>query len=91
MRIDSPQLKEKEREFLLGEARRIINLLKKEFLLVDGSLCLEKTGNIKRPFHVFHDLGDFIPFFPQLGQSIPTPWSTYRESNPDPLVGSQMC
>lgn len=55
-------------DFLEKEARRIIDLLKKDFLLKDGSLCLEKVGEKKRPYHIFSDMGDFFPFLLYFGE-----------------------
>ena len=43
------------------EATRIIELLKQDFLLPDGSLCLKKVGE-ENLYHNFADLGDVIPF-----------------------------
>lgn len=55
-------------DFLEREAMRVINLLKTDFLMSDGSLCLEKVGESKRPNHIFPDMGDFLPFFIYFGE-----------------------
>ncbi len=45
------------------EAKRIIALLKSEFVFPDGSFFLEKEGNKIFPYRIYPDLGDFLPFF----------------------------
>ncbi len=52
-----------DNESLIKEAHRITSLLKKDFLLPNGALCLEKYGNEVFEHHIFPDLGDFLPFF----------------------------
>lgn len=49
----------------LKEANRIISLIKKEFVLNDGSLCLKKNylTNLKLNKKMWLDLGDWLPFF----------------------------
>jgi rhamnogalacturonyl hydrolase YesR len=49
----------------LQEANRIITLIKKEFILDDGSLCLKKNylTNVKLNKKMWLDLGDWLPFF----------------------------
>lgn len=44
------------------EARRIITLLKSDFVLDNGALCLNIHDDYKSPFHIFPDLGDILPF-----------------------------
>ncbi|HEY4509084.1 MAG TPA: hypothetical protein VJC13_02255 [Candidatus Paceibacterota bacterium] len=51
-----------------AEARRILDLLKRDFRLPDGALCLEKVGDQTSPHHIFPDLGDFLPFFLYFGE-----------------------
>lgn len=46
-----------------SEAQRIIHFLKKDFLLANGALTLTKIEHKKYPYHIFPDLGDFLPFF----------------------------
>lgn len=50
------------------EARRIIDLLKNDFVLDDGSLCLNINGDYKSHYHIFPDLGDVLPFFIYFGE-----------------------
>lgn len=57
-----------DNELLNKEARRIISLLKKDFLLPNGALCLEKYGKEFFKHHIFPDLGDFLPFFLYFGE-----------------------
>lgn len=45
------------------EARRIIKLLKTEFLLPDGAFFLERIDRQVVAKHIYPDLGDFVPFF----------------------------
>ena len=51
------------------EARRVIALVKEKFVLPDGSLLLERTGDYVFPHHIFPDLGDVAPFFLYFGES----------------------
>lgn len=44
------------------EASRIIALLKRDFLLPDGAFCIERENGAQRPFTIFADLGDTLPF-----------------------------
>lgn len=50
-------------EYLQDEAKRIINLLKNDFVLPSGEFFLEKNGDYIFSHHIFPDLGDFLPFF----------------------------
>lgn len=50
------------------EARRVIALVKSDFVGADGALILEKTGTQVRPEHIFPDLGDVVPFFLYFGE-----------------------
>ncbi len=50
------------------EARRIIDLLKKEFIFPDGSFFWEKEGKKIFSHHIHSDLGDFLPFFLYFGE-----------------------
>src|SRR4051812_5492138 len=50
------------------EAKRIIDLLKKDFVFSDGSFFLEKEGEKIFPHHIHSDLGDFLPFFLYFGE-----------------------
>ncbi len=50
------------------EARRIIDLLKSEFLFPDGGFFLEKEGDKIFSYHIHPDLGDFLPFFLHFGE-----------------------
>ncbi|MDQ5930512.1 MAG: hypothetical protein QG594_2300, partial [Bacteroidota bacterium] len=45
------------------EAKKVINLLKKDFVFPDGSFFLEKYGDNVFEHHIYPDLGDFIVFF----------------------------
>ena len=47
------------------EAIRIIELIKNEFVLSDGSLCLAKNYITGQKFNkkIWLDLGDWLPFF----------------------------
>lgn len=52
-----------EEDFYNSEAQRIIDFLKKDFLLESGTFTLTKIEDYKQPYHIFPDLGDFLPFF----------------------------
>ncbi len=58
-----------DNKFLNEEAKRVINLLKKDFVFPDGSFFLEKDGNKIFKHHIFPDLGDFIIFFLYFGET----------------------
>ncbi len=50
------------------EARRIIRLLRDDFRLPDGGFAIDKIGGHLMPQHIFHDLGDFVPFLMYFGE-----------------------
>ena len=54
--------------FLNQEAKRVISLLKKDFLMSNGTFFLEKYDNNISNHHIFPDLGDFLPFFLYFGK-----------------------
>jgi len=45
------------------EAKRIIELIKKDFVLPDGRLALRRQKGVLTQLDMFADLGDVIPFF----------------------------
>lgn len=53
---------------LTKEARRIIDLLKNNFVFEDGSFFLEKNEDNIFPHTIHADLGDFLPFFLYFGE-----------------------
>lgn len=55
--------------FLNLEAKRVISLLKKDFLMSNGTFFLEKYESNISNHHIFPDLGDFLPFFLYFGES----------------------
>lgn len=73
------------------EAMRIIALLKREFVMADGSLFLEKNGDAVRAFHIFPDFGDMAPFFLYFGEEefVAGQAARYRASLKGGLLVSQ--
>lgn len=50
------------------EAKRVINILKSDFLLPSGLLGLERENGILKQNHILPDLGDYLPFFLYFGE-----------------------
>lgn len=50
------------------EARRIIDLIKKDFINSQGALSLKRVDQKVSSFHIFPDMGDFLPFFLYFGE-----------------------
>ncbi len=46
----------------INEAQKIISLLKKDFILANGALCINRHYDYKSPYHALPDLGDIVPF-----------------------------
>lgn len=53
---------------LQKEAHRIIALLKKDFVMHNGMLGLQRTNGVLFEHHIFPDLGDFLTFFLYFGE-----------------------
>jgi uncharacterized protein YyaL (SSP411 family) len=65
------------------EARRIIEMVKKEFVMSDGALFLERDARGNAFLHnIFSDLGDVAPFFLYFGETefIETQARLYKKS-----------
>ena len=54
--------------YLQKEAERIIDLLKRDFVFPDGRFFLEKCENKVFPYHIYPDIGDFLPFLLYFGE-----------------------
>lgn len=50
------------------EAKRIINLIKNNFVNSSGALGLKRVDGKVSTFHIFPDMGDFLPFFLYFGE-----------------------
>lgn len=50
------------------EAQKVISIVKRSLLLPNGALGLERSGSRLRPFNIFSDLGDFLPFLLYFGE-----------------------
>lgn len=50
------------------EARRIISLLKRDFVLPSGALAMQRVGEDIFPHHILPDLGDVTPFLLYFGE-----------------------
>lgn len=70
MESSFPQLKTTDKDGRHAlEAKRVINLLKQDFVSSRGTFGLEKYNGELSPHHIFSDLGDFLPFLLYFGET----------------------